>query len=276
MTAPSPGLPTCCALWIGPGLGPVERGCLASFVAVGHPVRLYTYGEPGEVPAGVEVVDGSRVLPGDEIDRLRKNGSPALFSDWFRFELMRTGAGVWIDCDVVCVRPLPDDPVIVGWQDEKRINSAVLRLPPTHPAIPELLSIFTSPTWVPPWEGALTRAWLRAKRRFLPGFGLVDLPWGVTGPTALTWVLPRCGVREEVAARDVYYPVRLRDAGAFLTTERDAVARHVTARTRCIHLWNQAVKESCARPPPRSFLAAVADGTWRERLPEVSGTRGSA
>ena len=50
-------LPVIHMFWHGAPLSRVERLCLASFVANGHPVHLYVYDEPAGVPAGVRLRD---------------------------------------------------------------------------------------------------------------------------------------------------------------------------------------------------------------------------
>jgi len=73
------------SLWIGGELGAIERLSLRSFVAHGHPVALYSYGEVTGVPAGVELRDAAALLPHAMAMTLRyANGSFALFSNMFR------------------------------------------------------------------------------------------------------------------------------------------------------------------------------------------------
>lgn len=59
------------SLWIGGGLGTIERLSLRSFVAHGHPLALYSYGEVTGVPAGVERRDAADVLPRAMAETLR-------------------------------------------------------------------------------------------------------------------------------------------------------------------------------------------------------------
>src|SRR5690606_1292398 len=86
-------------LWIGPRLSFLERACLRSALAHGHKVALYCSPPPAGVPAGIELRDAAAILPESEIIRHR-GGSPALFANRFRYELLHRGLGVWIDCDL--------------------------------------------------------------------------------------------------------------------------------------------------------------------------------
>src|SRR3982751_587646 len=95
-------------LWIGPRLSAMERLSIASFLAHGHPVRLYTYGDVDAIPAGVDHRDGREVLPAASVftyaDGFGK-GSYAGFANMFRYKLLLDHGGIWCDTDVVCLKP---------------------------------------------------------------------------------------------------------------------------------------------------------------------------
>src|SRR6476659_583016 len=88
----------CVTLWIGDSLGPIERACLRSVLGHGHALTLYCYKEPIGIPAGVDLADASAILPESAVLR-DSTGSVALFSDWFRYELLQRGLGTWVDTD---------------------------------------------------------------------------------------------------------------------------------------------------------------------------------
>ena len=120
----------CVTLWIGDSLGPVERACLRSVLRQGHALTLYCYREPIGIPAGVDVADASAILPESAVLR-DSTGSVALFSDWFRYELLQRGLGTWVDTDVYLVRALDtESPYLFGIKSPGILNNAVLRAPP--------------------------------------------------------------------------------------------------------------------------------------------------
>lgn len=266
MTPPRPP-PVCCALWVGPALGPLERTCLASFVEAGHPVDLYAYGAIDGVPAGVTRRDATEVLPRAALLRHRATGSWSLGSNRFRYALLRRGRGVWIDCDLLCLRPLPDAPYLFARETARRINGAVLRLPSTDPVLDDLEAIFTTPRFVPPFEPVRRRVLVALRHRLRRGYGLADMPWGVAGPRALTHYLARRGLAARALPAESFYPVSLRDAGALLAPDPSAVTRRLAPDTYCVHLWNQALRAQSTPPPPTSFVGAVLAGTWRAHVP---------
>ena len=80
--------------WHGSPLTRVETLCLSSFVYHGHSVNLHVYGDVGEVPAGVNLVDASETLSEELIFVHKRTGSLALFADWFRYRLLHERGGI--------------------------------------------------------------------------------------------------------------------------------------------------------------------------------------
>src|SRR5687768_3104608 len=196
----------CVSLWIGESLGAVERACLRSVLRHGHRLTLYCYGSVEGVPEGVVVEDASEIIPETEIFR-HDAGSVGHFSDWFRYELQSRGLGTWIDTDVYLLQPLDvESAYLFGKQAPGVLNNAVLRLAQDSPILPELLHPFrerVTPWWLP------LRVRLSAKLRELV-FGTADLgglPWGSTGPLALTALARKHSLVPEALPENAFYPV---------------------------------------------------------------------
>ncbi len=60
-------LPEIKTLWIGGDLSRLERVCLASFIAHGHKVTLYTYGDVGNIPKGVVLEDANKIIDSSKV-----------------------------------------------------------------------------------------------------------------------------------------------------------------------------------------------------------------
>jgi hypothetical protein len=243
-------------LWIGERMGPVERACLRSMLRHGHKVSLYCYAPVDGVPEGVELRAAAEILPAAAITR-HHSGSVALFSNWFRYELLRREAGIWVDTDVYMLAPLAEaPPILFGWEDGTRIASGVLRLPPESPVLHELLGLFerqTLPFWLPWHERALAR--LRRLRTGRTGVEL--MPWGATGPRALTALARKYGIAEQAAPPSRFYPVHYADADWILDPERTLVEM-VAPDSVALHLWNELIKGWKEAPAPAgSFLARL-------------------
>jgi hypothetical protein len=94
-------------LWIGPRLSRFEHNSIKSYLKQGYEYHLYTYGKVDNIPDGVIIKDGNEIL--DKKYIFHYEGSIAPFSDLFRYKLLFERGGVWTDCDIICVKRLPDD-----------------------------------------------------------------------------------------------------------------------------------------------------------------------
>ncbi|QPH55932.1 hypothetical protein [Pontivivens ytuae] len=252
-------LPRVAALWIGGSLTWLEQLCLTSFVEIGHPTVLYTYGEVGGVPAGVEVRDGNEIMPDPEVHTHERSGSVALFSDIFRFHLMVQAPGtIWVDTDIYCVRPLPTGPHLFGYENDKgRLNGAVLALPPESEALALLLDLTSDPYRIPPFYGGEARKELEAAAAAGKPVHAGEMVWGVWGPVAITWAVKETGEVEHAAARPVLYPVHFADRTQFFKRPM-LVERQVTPETLTVHIWGRikriAAKRYAGGVPERCWL----------------------
>jgi len=237
-------------LWIGPQLSFLERACLRSALAHGHKVVLYCYAPPAGVPAGIELRDAAAILPESEIIRHR-SGSPALFANRFRYELLHRGLGIWIDSDVYFTAPLPAlGDHIMGEQGDAVINTAVLKLPAHSPVLTALRALFTAQQ-VPPWLPLRARWEAKLRRLFTGRIDLARLPWGSAGPNALTWLAATHGVADRALPPAIFYPMPWTQADWIFDPARplDSVLR---PETIAVHLWNERLRG-------RDFSAAPAD-----------------
>ncbi len=100
-------------LWIGE-LTRLELLTVQSFASHGHEFHLWRYEEtPDRLPSNVVLRDANEILPYKCVFRKRKRdpdsgvgkGSYATFSDLFRVTLLQKFGGIWVDMDVVCLRP---------------------------------------------------------------------------------------------------------------------------------------------------------------------------
>jgi hypothetical protein len=242
----------CVTLWVGEGFGAVERACLRSVVRQDHRLTLYCYREPIGIPEGVELQDASQVLPETAVMRHRR-GSVAPFSDWFRYELLKRRLGTWIDADMYLLRPLDEQSEhLFGEERPGVINNAILRLPADSSVLDELLAPFrgTMPSWLAPRHrlSSLLRKWLTGR------IDLGAMPWGTTGPAALTAAAAKFGLSSLALPPTAFYPVPWERAHWIVDPRLD-LAEMVTDSTVGIHLWNECIRDIKDRPPPEgSFL----------------------
>ena len=123
--------------------------CLASFPAAGTSLRVFSYDPRLDLPPGVRLEDVGPICPDASLTRrFIANGKPSIatFADMFRYRMIRDKGYCWVDTDVLCLRKpaFGGDGVIFCRQADavgtSLVNNAVLRLPPSHPAIAELVA----------------------------------------------------------------------------------------------------------------------------------------
>jgi hypothetical protein len=203
------------SLWIGDALSPMEELCFRSFVAAGHPVDLYVYGDVRNVPAGVRLRDASEILPASRIFRYREHDSVAGFANFFRYKLLLERGGWWVDADMVCLRPFAfvSEYVFASEITYRRplITNCVMHVPPGSVMMQRAVAVCD----------ATDPATIR---------------WGETGPRLCTQLVAELGLQSYVLPPEVFCPVEwanwrvLADPAARLRLPGTAYA---------VHLWNE-------------------------------------
>jgi glycosyltransferase involved in cell wall biosynthesis len=81
-----------------------------SMRATGHPVRVWSY-TPQKLeflkPHGIEIRAADDVVPRSLFDRIVARSEIRYFSDVFRYAVLYEHGGLWMDSDVVMLRPFP-------------------------------------------------------------------------------------------------------------------------------------------------------------------------
>lgn len=234
-------LATINAIWIGPRMGPIHAACLKSFLRHGHRVHLHVYDCPEDVPDGVSICDANELISRDALFRHRKTGSLAPFVDLLRYEILRLGLGLYVDCDVFCLRPIEDADHIFGWQMSGSVNNAILKLPRHDPVVRDLAALKDASSFIPPWQPKRRqRKW---RLRSLVGeVSFADLPYGTSGPDALTWYLQKHDRLGHAVPSDVFYPLAWVHASRLFDPDL-RIEDLVTRRTVALHLFHEAFRQ---------------------------------
>jgi len=248
------------ALWIGPSLGPLHAACLRSFALAGHRVLLHCYDVPANVPPDIETFDASRLMPRERIVYYRSNGSPSLFSNLYRLKILEAGMGLYVDCDVFCLKAIPKQDYIFGYQANNELNGAVLKLPVGSATLLEALKMTEDPYYIAPWLSREKRLWYRSRKAIGLPAHISRYDWGLLGPKAITHLARTTGIMHHAAPIDVFYPV-LHSQITMLLDPGLSLADIGTPRTLCIHLFDQILKKYMAgRPtPPGSPLGQMLE-----------------
>jgi hypothetical protein len=80
------------------------------------------------------------------------------------------------------------------------------------------------------------------------------MPWGMTGPHALTALARSASLTARASPTDVFFPAPWRNA-SWICDPAIKLDQIVTSRTVAIHLWNECIKGFKDEPAvPGSFL----------------------
>ena len=242
------GLPPICSFWQGE-LTWLERMCIASFVEKGHAFALYTY-DDAALPLGAERRDAAAVIPRDRMFFYKRDRTPAVFADLFRLELMRREAGIWADCDVLCVKALAGLPEYVfGIEENASVNNAVFRCPSDSELLQRLLATF-EPGAIPPGMPWWRRAEVAARRALGARLPAHEMQFGATGPWPLNHWVRELGLIRYAQPKSVFYPLDYGTATGLLET---GSRLDVPADTLAVHLWHSALTKrgNGTVPPPQ-------------------------
>jgi hypothetical protein len=143
-------LPEVVTFWRGP-LDRLRQTCLRSQLAAGHKVTVYSFDPLPGLPDGVGNAEAEAVLPYAFSERLRppqpdgswRDWTTLQFSDFFRMRLMAQRAGLWLDADVLLLRPVEIDPALpyFAWERPRQLGNSVLYLPPDDPIVAEFTAL---------------------------------------------------------------------------------------------------------------------------------------
>ena len=236
-------------LWIGPRLSALERMCIASFLANGHELRLYSYAAVDNAPRGVTHCDARDILPESAVFTYASGfgeGSPAGFANLFRYKLLYERGGIWCDSDMACLRPFDFDadyvigrermPPDVGDGHAERLAIGVIKVPPRSPV---MLDCFTVAN--------------KSDRS--------RIQWGETGPTLATRAFLHHGLEVHALPPDAFYPLDWWHT-------RDLVTKPlvVSPGSYGVHLWN-GIWRHVGLDKDATYPTASAYETLKRRYP---------
>jgi hypothetical protein len=208
--------PDVVTFWHGP-LDALRRLCLSSQVAAGHKVTVYSFDPLAGLPDGVGNAEAEAVLPHAFSERLRppqpdgswRDWTTLQFSDFFRIRLMAQRAGLWLDADVLLLKPIEIDPSkpYFAWERPRQLGNSVLYLPSNDPIVTAFDALMKQDELTPDWlapRHRLTfalRKWRGGSKR------LSDIRVAIYGPAALTALARRGGELQCALPKKSFYAV---------------------------------------------------------------------
>jgi len=90
------------SLWVGNRLSRMEHYSIKSFLKLGYKFILYTYEPVANIPKGTTVKNGNKIIPKQEIFKLKETFLP--FADIFRYKMLYMNGGYWVDLDMIALK----------------------------------------------------------------------------------------------------------------------------------------------------------------------------
>ncbi|WP_162946986.1 ATP-grasp fold amidoligase family protein [Ruegeria sp. EL01] len=243
-------------LWLEGPLSFLEQMCLLSFVANGHKVVLFHYGEVENVPNGIELVSANEIHEPKQFIMNNQFKTPVPQSDIFRLQLMKKTDFLWCDTDVLCLAPIPKADHIFGYFNNTTICNAIMRLPATSPALSAYTEYSLDPFPIRPWVESDERKELERQKSAGELPHASDQAHSVYGPDVLTWYLKDSGEIEHASPVSVFYPLPFRQTGqANDIHAREFRRAYLRDDTLAVHLWGRRMRWWIAKGIKRhSFL----------------------
>jgi glycosyltransferase involved in cell wall biosynthesis len=218
-----------------------------SMVLAGHRVKLWSYTPSrlqGLVHGGIELCDAAEVIPRQLFERVVARSEIRFFSDLFRYAVLYEHGGLWLDSDVVLLRPFPfrgDYFLNLQWRDGGKGhfvcgNALYARACSRH----------------------MRALYERALQHF---FGASGLEFGDIGPRLLSdYVASEAGaeLRAWLFSPMFFNAVDWTESDLFRRPLRDLADYLNDERVVGIHLWN-ARTHAASRDGEISLLAALSD-----------------
>lgn len=244
----TPMLPDIVTFWHGE-LDALRALCLRSQAAAGHRVTVYSFAPLAGLPDGVGNADAETVLPRAFAERLRPTGPSGAWRDWttlqfsdfFRMRLMAQRAGLWLDADVLLLKPIALDPgrAYFAWESPRQLGNSVLYLPPDDPIVAAFEALMRQPELTPDWLALRHRLTFRLHKIRGNASRLSDIRVSIFGPAALTALARRFGCLQDALPKKSFYAVHAEPRLFFepsdfsaLTADPDILGFHISPKGR--------------------------------------------
>jgi len=240
--------PDVVTFWHGP-LDRLRQVCLRSQVAAGHNVTVYSFDALAGLPDGVANAEAEAVLPHAFSEKLRppqpdgswRDWTTLQFSDFFRMRLMAQSAGLWLDADVLLLKPVELDPAkpYFAWERPRQLGNSVLYLPPGDSIVTAFESLMEQEELTPDWLTLRHRMTFTLRKLRGGSNRLSDIRVAIYGPASLTALARRGGEIEHALPKQSFYAVHAEPKLFFepsdfskLIDDRETIGFHVSPKGR--------------------------------------------
>ena len=240
--------PDVVTFWHGP-LDRLRQTCLRSQVAAGHKVTVYSFEPLAGLPDGVGNAGAEAILPHSFSEKLRppepdgswRDWTTLQFSDFFRMRLMAQGAGLWLDADVLLLKPVEINPAkpYFAWERRRQIGNSVLYLPPDDPIVAAFQDLMEEEELEPDWLALRHRLILTLRELRGKSDRVADLRVAIFGPAALTALARRANEHRHALPKKSFYSVHAEPKLFFepsdfstLIADPDIIGLHISPKGR--------------------------------------------
>jgi len=241
-------LPDIVTFWHGP-MDTLRQTCLRSQLAAGHKVTVYSFDTIPDLPAGVANADAEAILPHAFSERLRppqpdgswRDWTTLQFSDFFRMKLMMKNLGLWLDADVLLLRPVEIDRAkpYFAWERSRRLGNSVLYLPSGHTIVRAFEALMEQEELTPEWLSLSHRLSFAMRKLSGGSQRLSDLRIAIFGPPALTILARRSGDLRQALPKRSFYAVHSEPKLFFepssylgIVTDPNVIGLHISGKGR--------------------------------------------
>ncbi|MFK4490480.1 hypothetical protein [Bradyrhizobium sp. USDA 336] len=241
-------LPEIVTFWHGP-MDALRQICLRSQLAAGHKVTVYSFDTIPGLPAGVANAEAEAILPHAFSERLRppqpdgswRDWTILQFSDFFRMKLMAKGLGLWLDADVLLLKPVEIDPAkpYFAWERPRQLGNSVLYLPQAHGIVAAFEELMEQEELTPDWLSLRHRTTFMMRRLRGGSNRLADIRVAIYGPAALTALARRTGELQNALPKQSFYAVHAEpklffDPSSYLglVTDPAIIGLHISPKGR--------------------------------------------
>jgi hypothetical protein len=256
--------PDVVTFWHGP-LDALRLTCLRSQVAAGHKVTVYSFEPLGRLPDGVGNAEAEAILPHSFSEKLRpaepdgswRDWTILQFSDFFRMRLMAQRAGLWLDADVLLLKPVEIDPAkpYFAWERPRQLGNSVLYLPADDAIVVAFQQLMAQDELTPDWLALRHRLTFMLRKLRGGSNRLSDIRIAIFGPAALTALARRAGELAYALPKQSFYavhadPKRFFEPSDFsaLIGDPEIIGLHISPKGR-----------GSKRPIPGSLYAWAAE-----------------
>jgi hypothetical protein len=253
--------PDVVTFWHGP-LDALRQLCLRSQVAAGHNVTVYSFEPLAGLPDGVGNAEAEAILPHAFAEKLRPTGADGVWRDWtilqfsdfFRMRLMARNQGLWLDADVLLLRPVDIDATkpFFAWERRRQLGNSVLYLPSDHSIVAAFEDLMEQEDLEPDWLALRHRLTFMLRQLRRRSNRLSDIRIAIYGPASLTALARRASELHYALPKRSFYAVHAEPRLFFepsdfsaLIADPDIVGFHISPKGRgnqppvpgSLHAW---------------------------------------